>query len=98
MEQLAKATEKIGLTDNKEPETEAAGASEKQSKNALKKAEKEAAKAQKKAERAAAMAAQQAGKAEDTGDVSKDKYGVLPLVQSKDGSRTGATSPVNDSG
>ena len=87
------AAEKIGLTDKKEPETDAStttpisNAPGEPSKNALKKAQKDAEKARKKAERAAATAAQQAAKAEYTVDLSEGKYGVLPLIQSADGDR-----------
>lgn len=94
MEDIKKATEKVTLTENTEPEAAAPAAppatdaAQKPSKNAEKKAQKEAEKAKKRAERAAATAAQQAAKAaEDAVDVSQGKYGILPLIQSAEGDR-----------
>jgi hypothetical protein len=98
MEQITKATEKIGLTDSKEQEPQtAAGAApatdaQKPSKKADKKADnkaarKEMAKAKKEAERRAAQGALESAKAEETVDVSKGKYGKMELIQSEDEDR-----------
>jgi aspartyl-tRNA synthetase len=62
------------------------------SKSALKKAAKEAEKAKKKAETSARLAAEKAARqGDESTDVSKGKYGVLPLIQST--SRTGIYAP-----
>ncbi|KAJ8253319.1 hypothetical protein GJAV_G00211580 [Gymnothorax javanicus] len=54
-----------------------------QSKKALKKQQKEAEKAAKKAEKQAKLAAEQQG-ADDEEDFAKDRYGVPPMVQSRE--------------
>jgi hypothetical protein len=103
MEQITKAAEKIGLTDSKESEPEAAAPTpdaQKSSKKADKKADnkaarKEMAKAKKEADRRAAQGAQEGAKTEEVVDVSKGKYGKMELIQSKDEDRKRANPVIS---
>lgn len=88
MEQPANAAEKtaVPVKDLEDPAPVEDGPAP--SKKALKKAAKEAEKAKKKAETAARLAAERATiQQEGSVDISANKYGVFPLIQST--TRTG---------
>lgn len=79
MSELPEKTEQLHLDAEGKPLT----------KSALKKLQKEKEKAAKKAAIAARVAAEEQQRQNSEPDVSKGKYGALPLVQSRDGDKTG---------
>src|SRR5271170_2885372 len=101
MEQLTEATNRIAVSVTAGEDTTSQEGSSAPSKNALKKAAKEAEraaeKARKKAEKETREAAEnERKKEEEATDVSKGKYGVLPLIQST--TRTGKSLLVSNMG
>jgi hypothetical protein len=97
MEQLTEAAKKIAVSVTGGADSTSQEASSAPSKNALKKAAKDAEKAaekeRKKVEKEARAAEEnERKKREEATDVSKGKYGVLPLIQST--TRTGKSLQV----
>jgi sRNA-binding protein len=92
MEQLTEAAKKIAVSATGGADSTSQEASSAPSKKALKKAVKEQQKAEEKEKKKAEKEAREAEenerkKREEATDVSKGKYGVLPLIQST--TRTG---------